>query len=81
MCERDVPPFVIVQGDRARVRALNVVGLQRRGVPWASIAALKKAVAKTFVNRDQGTSWADTVAELDSGDAYVRAFAAALSSG
>ena len=33
VCERDVPPFVIVQGDRARVRALNVVGLQRRGVP------------------------------------------------
>ena len=31
MCERDVPPFVIVQGDRARVRALNVVGLERRG--------------------------------------------------
>jgi UDP-N-acetylglucosamine acyltransferase len=43
MVERDVPPFVIVQGDRARVRALNVVGLRRRGVPEGSIAALQRA--------------------------------------
>ena len=40
MCERDVPPFVIVQGDRARVRALNVIGLERRGLAPASIAHL-----------------------------------------
>lgn len=42
MCERDVPPFVIVQGDRARVRALNVVGLRRRGFADAQIAELKR---------------------------------------
>ena len=43
MVERDVPPFCIVQGDRARVRALNVVGLRRRGVPEASIAGRERA--------------------------------------
>jgi UDP-N-acetylglucosamine acyltransferase len=43
MCERNVPPFVIVQGDRARVRAINVVGLRRRGIPEASIDALTRA--------------------------------------
>jgi UDP-N-acetylglucosamine acyltransferase len=48
MCERDVPPFVIVQGDRARVRALNVVGLERRSVPPASIAALRRAFARVW---------------------------------
>ena len=32
-CERDVPPFVVVQGDRARVRALNVVGLAAAACP------------------------------------------------
>lgn len=52
MCERDVPPFVIVQGDRARARAINVVGLERRGVPPESISALKKAFARTFLNRE-----------------------------
>jgi UDP-N-acetylglucosamine acyltransferase len=43
-CERDVQPFVVVQGDRARVRGVNVVGLRRRAVPEASIRALKRAV-------------------------------------
>ena len=33
MIERDVPPYVIVAGDRARVRALNRVGLLRAEVP------------------------------------------------
>lgn len=41
--ERDVPPFVIAAGDRARVRALNRVGLERMGVPEASREALKRA--------------------------------------
>ena len=43
MIERDVPPFVIVAGDRARVRGLNRVGLARGGVPDASRLVLAKA--------------------------------------
>lgn len=43
MVEADVPPFVIAQGDRARVRALNEVGLRRRGIPQASRHALARA--------------------------------------
>jgi UDP-N-acetylglucosamine acyltransferase len=43
MVERDVPPFVIAAGDRARVRALNLVGLERMGVPPSSRDALKHA--------------------------------------
>jgi UDP-N-acetylglucosamine acyltransferase len=50
-CERDVPPFVVVQGDRARVRGLNVVGLRRREVPEASIAALRRAVRALWMSR------------------------------
>jgi UDP-N-acetylglucosamine acyltransferase len=79
MCERDVPPFVIVQGDRARVRALNVVGLERRGVPASSIGALKDAFARAFVRR--GRPFADAVRELDRSDPFVDRFAAALSRG
>ena len=41
--ERDIPPFVIASGDRARVRALNKVGLERMGVPVASRRALERA--------------------------------------
>ena len=40
MVERDVPPFVIAAGDRARVRGLNRVGLRRMGVPEDSCRAL-----------------------------------------
>jgi UDP-N-acetylglucosamine acyltransferase len=50
-CERDVPPFVVVQGDRARVRGVNVVGLRRRGVPEASLAALRRAVRRLWMSR------------------------------
>ncbi len=78
MCERDVPPFVIVQGDRARVRALNVVGLERRGVAVESIARLKKAFARTFVRRSSQVSFDDAVRELDRSDPLVDALARAL---
>lgn len=43
MVEHDIPPFMIAQGDRARVRALNKVGLARRGVPAESMKALAVA--------------------------------------
>lgn len=80
MCERDVPPFVIVQGDRARVRALNVVGLERRGVTPESVARLKKAFARTFVRRGpEGVSFDDALRSLDRSDPLVAAFAEALS--
>jgi UDP-N-acetylglucosamine acyltransferase len=46
--EHDVPPFVIVSGDRARVRTLNVVGLRRAGVPEVSTAALRQAFKHVF---------------------------------
>lgn len=76
MCERSVPPFVIVQGDRARVRALNLIGLERRGVDAASIVRLKKAFGQAFVRRG---SFDDAVRDLDRSDPLVAAFAAALS--
>jgi UDP-N-acetylglucosamine acyltransferase len=50
-CERDVPPFVVVQGDRARVRGVNVVGLRRRGIGEQSILALKRAVRTLWLSR------------------------------
>jgi UDP-N-acetylglucosamine acyltransferase len=48
MVERDVPPYVIAAGDRARVRALNRVGLARAGVPPRSLAALKRAFSLLY---------------------------------
>jgi UDP-N-acetylglucosamine acyltransferase len=71
MCERDVPPFVIVQGDRARPRAINVVGLERRGVPRASIRALRVAFARIWGSAgfDRG------LASVDRSDPFVASLA------
>jgi UDP-N-acetylglucosamine acyltransferase len=77
MCERDVPPFVIVQGDRARVRALNLVGLRRRGVPEASIGALRTAFRLLFV---AGIPRAEALRQAETGDPYVAELLRALSS-
>ena len=69
-CERDVPPFVVMQGDRARVRGLNVVGLRRRGIPDASISALGRAVRALWLSR---AMIADAMRALETeDDPYVR---------
>jgi len=75
-CERDVPPFVVVQGDRARVRGLNTVGLERRGVPGASIAALRDAVRKLWMSSLPRSEAIAALAASD--DAYVRRLVDAL---
>jgi UDP-N-acetylglucosamine acyltransferase len=41
--ERDAPPYMILQGDRARVRGVNRVGLERGGIPATSRDALLRA--------------------------------------
>ena len=51
MVEQNVPPFCIVAGDRARVRALNSVGLRRRGLGEPEMAALRSAFALLFRDR------------------------------
>jgi UDP-N-acetylglucosamine acyltransferase len=41
--DRDVPPFVLVEGNPSKVRTLNLIGLQRAGVTDVEIGLLKKA--------------------------------------
>jgi UDP-N-acetylglucosamine acyltransferase len=77
-CERHVPPFVVVQGDRAKVRGLNVVGLRRRGVPERSITALRRAVRKLWMSKTPQSETLRTLADED--DPYVQRLLAALHS-
>jgi len=44
----DVPPFTIVQGDRARLVGLNLEGLKRRGFSPDVISGLKRAFKTLF---------------------------------
>lgn len=50
---QDVPPFCLVQGDRARLVSLNLVGLKRAGFSAAELAVLRRAFRVLF--RSSGT--------------------------
>ncbi|NEO25405.1 MAG: acyl-ACP--UDP-N-acetylglucosamine O-acyltransferase [Kamptonema sp. SIO4C4] len=41
--DRDVPPYMLVEGNPGRVRSLNLVGLKRMGMSSEALAQLKKA--------------------------------------
>lgn len=46
---RDVPPFMLCDGsDQFRIATINTVGLQRAGVPAATIAVLKQAYRRLY---------------------------------
>lgn len=49
---QDVPPFMIVDGNPASTRGINIVGLQRRGFAEEDIRALKAAYKKLFLKKD-----------------------------
>jgi len=45
---QDVPPFMILEGHPARVRKVNVIGLERAGIPIDEIHALRRAFRRLF---------------------------------
>jgi len=45
---KDIPPFVIASGDRARLHGLNNVGLKRQGFSQNTLSLLKKAYRIIF---------------------------------
>ena len=45
---KDVPPFVIAAGDRAKLHGLNTVGLKRSGFSQNTLSALKKVYRIIF---------------------------------
>jgi UDP-N-acetylglucosamine acyltransferase len=60
---QDVPPYCLVQGDRARLVALNRVGLTRGGLSSKDMAALRRAFRMLFLRTG---SLADRIAGVRS---------------
>ncbi|MCH5284237.1 MAG: acyl-ACP--UDP-N-acetylglucosamine O-acyltransferase [Akkermansiaceae bacterium] len=48
---QDVPPFMIVEGSPAAVRAVNSIGMQRRGFSDEDVRAIKFAYRKLFLQK------------------------------
>jgi UDP-N-acetylglucosamine acyltransferase len=48
MLSLDAPPFSLIQGDRARLVGVNLVGLQRAGVDAETAAGIKRAFRLLF---------------------------------
>jgi UDP-N-acetylglucosamine acyltransferase len=46
--DRDVPPYMLVEGNPARVRSLNLVGLKRMGLTSTEISVLKTAFRNLY---------------------------------
>ncbi len=60
---QDVPPFMLADGNPARTRTLNKVGLDRNGVPESSQAALKQAYKILF---REGLAIPNALAKIES---------------
>jgi UDP-N-acetylglucosamine acyltransferase len=60
---QDVPPFMLADGNPAETRTINKVGLERAGLPEATIAALRQASRILF--RD-GLTVSNALARIES---------------
>ncbi len=59
---KDVPPFMIVEGNPAEVRAANTIAMVRGGYRPEHVEAVKDAYKRLY--RDNGAPMADRLAEL-----------------
>lgn len=59
---RDVPPYMLVEGNPARVRSLNLVGLKRKGLTNTEIKELKTAFRLLY---HEGLSMETAISKLD----------------
>ncbi len=63
MLERDLPPFGIAAGDRARLRGVNLVGMRRMGLDEIARRAVKGAYA---ILLRKGVTFREALGEIES---------------
>jgi UDP-N-acetylglucosamine acyltransferase len=76
MVERDVPPFGIAAGDRARLRGVNLVGLKRAGVDAEARVAITAAYT-SLLGRE--APFARTVSRLEERYGHIDEIASLVS--
>lgn len=60
--DRDVPPYMLVEGNPSRVRSLNLIGLKRADLSAEELRLLKKAFRILYRSDD---TFADSLAQLN----------------
>ncbi|KAI4350723.1 hypothetical protein L6164_005150 [Bauhinia variegata] len=69
---QDVPTYMMVAGERAEIRGLNVVGLRRHGFSVAKIRSLKAAYRKIFMPVDANAgAFEERLAEVEQHEELV----------
>lgn len=68
---QDVAPYCLVQGDRARLISLNLVGLRRAGLSATEVSVLKRAYRELFLGQAPMAERISSVEAAD-GDERVR---------
>lgn len=72
---KDVPPFIKIDGNPARVIGLNTVGLRRNGVPRESIDAIRAVFKMFFRSQLNVTQAKEKLATMpEANDPYIRQF-------
>ncbi|KAJ7567658.1 hypothetical protein O6H91_01G001100 [Diphasiastrum complanatum] len=73
MVDRDVPMYMMVAGDRAELRGLNLEGMRRRGFSELEVKSIRRAYQKLFMNTDADAGGLeDRLFELDSNDELAK---------
>ena len=61
--ERDVPPYMMVEGNPSRIRSLNLIGLKRAGLSEEEIKQIKEAYRLIY---NSSNTFKDALGQLDS---------------
>jgi len=68
---QDVPPFFIADGNPAKVRAVNSVGMQRRGFSEAAVRTAKTALRKIYREKMKLSEAIESLSEMDDPDRII----------
>lgn len=69
---QDIPPYMIADGNPAKVRAINAEGLRRRGFDGESIRTVKKAFKKLYRKDLNKSAAIEALKELDDPSGVVK---------
>ncbi len=68
---QDVPPFFIADGNPAKVRAVNSVGMQRRGFSEGAVRTAKTALRKIYREKLKLCEAIESLNEMDDPDGVI----------